>query len=164
MNRLGALILLSLTILTHITALGADWKFLQKNDKGEFFYDAENLVPSSEKTIGVWVKVVYSDEFKGQEGLKDLHHTMGFWEMDCKNKKIRLLLSSHFSEERQEEIPLPPRVFTTPDWEPVPSHTVLEELYRLICKPTNQIDLTFNIDQSTKKLYSYLRCPCSSGG
>ncbi len=139
MNRVGVLIFISLTILTHTTVLGVDWKFLQENEKGEFFYDAENLVPLSEKTIGVWLKVVYSAKFKEQEGLKDLHHTVGFWEIHCQDRMIRLLLSSHFSEDRPEEIPSLPRVFKTPDWEPISTNTVLDELYITICKQLRKI-------------------------
>ncbi len=114
--------------------LGADWKFLEENDKGKFFYDGESLVTSSEQTIGVWLKVIYSAKFKEQEGLKDLHHTLGFWEIHCRDKMIRLLLSSHFSEERHEEVLSTPRVFKTPDWEPIPPDTVLDALQMIICK------------------------------
>ncbi|MGB9627215.1 MAG: surface-adhesin E family protein [Thermodesulfobacteriota bacterium] len=131
---LAILIVIILFIFTPLPILSADWIFLQENDKGKFFYDAENMVTSSEETMGVWLKVVYSVKFKEKEGLKDLHHTVGFWEIHCRDKKIRLLLSSHFSEERQEETISPPRVFQTPDWEPIPTHSVLDALQRVICK------------------------------
>lgn len=133
------LIIIGISIFNHIPVLGADWKFFRVDDRGEFFYDIENLLPSSEKTIGVWLKLVYSHKFKQQEGIGDLHHTVGFWEIHCKEKRIRLLLTSHFSEEREGEIPSSPRVFQTPDWEPIPPNTVLDELHRIICEQLNKI-------------------------
>ena len=100
---LAVLISMGIPIFINPPTFSADWKFLQKNEKGEFFYDAENMIISSEQTIGVWLKVVYSVTFKEQEGLKDLHQTIGFWEIRCKERKIRLLLLSHVSEEKGEE-------------------------------------------------------------
>jgi len=125
---------MGIPIFINPPTFSADWKFLQKNEKGEFFYDAENMIISSEQTIGVWLKVVYSVTFKEQEGLKDLHQTIGFWEIRCKERKIRLLLLSHVSEEKGEEVPSPPRVFQIPDWEPIPLNTILNELHETVCK------------------------------
>ncbi len=131
---LAILISMGIPIFINSPTFGADWKFLQKNEKGEFFYDAENMVISSEQTIGVWLKVVYSVTFKEQEGLKDLQEAVGFWEIRCKEREIRLLLLSHVSEEKGEEVPSPPRVFQTPDWEPIAPDTILNELHGIVCK------------------------------
>jgi hypothetical protein len=110
---------------------GADWKFLQKADEGEFLYDAENITHSAANTIGIWLKIVYSDEYKEKEGLGSLTQTVGLWEIDCPNKKVCLLSMSHFS--KGEEIS-PPRVFLPPEWKSIASGTIMDTLYKTLCK------------------------------
>lgn len=84
---------------------GADWRFLQKNFQGDFFYDAERITRSSGNTVGIWLKIIYSEKFIKEEGFDDLKQTIGLWEIDCKDKKACLLSTSHYVKE--EEISSP---------------------------------------------------------
>jgi hypothetical protein len=72
---------------------GADWKFLLKNDAGEYFYDAEGITHPSENIFGVWLKIIYSqkgiDEKAAKYGqeYKKLGETLILWEINCPGKR-----------------------------------------------------------------------------
>ena len=77
----------------------ADWRFLQRNFQGEFFYDAEKVIHSSGNTVGIWLKIIYLEKFIKEEGFDDLKQTIGLWEIDCKDKKACLISTSHYAKE-----------------------------------------------------------------
>lgn len=112
-------------------AEGADWKFLERNKQGEFFYDAERITRSPTETVGVWVRIVYSKEFKEEEGLDHLSQSVGLWEINCRDKQVCLLSTSHYSG--QGEI-LPPQVWLPPEWKSIGTGTVMDALYKELCK------------------------------
>jgi hypothetical protein len=85
-------------IFNYSGVYGTDWKFLQTNFQGEFFYDAENITHSSGNIVGVSLKIVYSEKFKKEEGLDHLSETVGLWEINCQEKKMYLLSTSHTSK------------------------------------------------------------------
>ena len=80
-------------IFGYAEAWGADWTFLLKNDRGEYFYDAESITHPSENTFGVWSKIVHSqksiDEMAAKLGeeYKNLGETLILWEINCFDKK-----------------------------------------------------------------------------
>ncbi len=134
MLKIGLIfILIGPIILGFPKAFGEDWKFLQRNARGEFFYDAENMNRPSADIIGVWLKVIYSEKFKEQEGFGNLSQAIGFWEINCAEKKARLLSISHYSKEVELIHPYP-RVPLTPDWESMAPDTVLDGLRIQVCK------------------------------
>jgi len=124
-------IIISIGIFIYGGVDGADWKFLQVNVEGEFFYDAENITHSAANTVGVWLKIVYSEKFKEQEELTHLNHTVGLWEIDCKEKKMCLLSTSHTSKE--EEISAQ-KIWLPLEWKSIPTGTIMDTLYRELCK------------------------------
>ncbi len=115
---------------------GAEWKFLETNSQGQFFYDAENITRSSANTVAVWLRVVYSKEFKGREGLHNLNQTVGLWEINCEEKEVCLLSTTHYSEE--SEI-LPPQAWLPPEWKSIGPDTVIDVLYKELCRKGNCI-------------------------
>ncbi len=111
-------------------AEGADWKYLKTNIQGELFYDTERITRSSEHIVGVWMKIVYSKEFKEKEGLDDLNQTVGLWEINCRDKKVCLLSTSHYSGEGEIS---PPQVWLPPEWSSIGPGTVMDALYNELC-------------------------------
>jgi hypothetical protein len=91
----------------------------------------ENITHPSKSTLGVWLKIVYSERFKKEEDLAHLSHSVGLWEIDCQDKKICLLSTSHYSEGGEIS---PPQVWLPPDWKSITSNTALDTLYRELCK------------------------------
>jgi hypothetical protein len=120
-----------LGIFSYTGVYGADWKFLKANVEGEFFYDAENVTRSPANIVGVWLKIVYSEKFKEQEDLTHLSQTIGLWEIDCKDKKMCLLSTSHTSKEVEISVP---QVWLPPDWKSISPDTIMDTLYKKVCK------------------------------
>lgn len=112
----------------------ADWRFFRTTNEGEFLYDADSLTHPSINTVGILMKVVYSEKVKEREGLDNLGQTVGLWEINCNEKMIRLLSTSHYSKEGEMLDPHSPRILLTPDWESISPGTVLEALWTQICK------------------------------
>jgi len=110
---------------------GADWKFLKANVEGEFFYDSENITRSAANIVGVWLKIVYSEKFKKQENLTYLGQTVGLWEIDCKDKKMCLLSTSHTSKEGEISAP---QVWLPPEWRSIAPDTIMDSLYKELCE------------------------------
>jgi hypothetical protein len=125
-------IIIFLWIFDYAGVYGADWKFLWTDVQGEFFYDMANITRPSKNTVGVWLKIVYSEKFKKEEDLDHLSQTVGLWEIDCQDKKICLLSTSHHSG-GGEEISAP-QVWLPPDWKSITPNTVMDTLYKELCK------------------------------
>jgi hypothetical protein len=111
--------------------VGEDWKFFQKNFKGEYYYDTDRITRSSENAIGIWLKIVYSEKFLKEEGLEDLTQTIGLWEINCKEKKVCLLSTSHFSKEGEVS---PPQVQLPPEWSSITPGSIMDTLHQVLCK------------------------------
>ena len=124
-------IMIALEILNHAGVYGADWKLLWTDHQGEFLYDKENITHPSKNTVGVWLKMVYSERFKKQEDLDPLSQSVGLWEIDCQDKKICLLSTSHYSEGSEISAP---QIWLPPAWKSITPNTVLEALYKELCE------------------------------
>jgi len=120
-----------LVIFCDTEIVGADWKFFQKNFQGEFFYDADRITRSSDNAVGIWLKIVYSENFLKEEGLDELTQTIGLWEINCKEKKVCLLSTSHHSKEGEIS---PPQVQLPPEWTSIPPGSIMDTLYQVLCK------------------------------
>ena len=125
------IIIISLGVLNHAGVHGADWKFLRTDAQGEFFYNMETINRPSKSTVGVWLKIVYSEKFKKQEALDRLSQTVGLWEIDCQDKKMCLLSTSHYSEEGEISAP---QIWLPPEWKSITPNTVMDALYGELCK------------------------------
>ena len=118
-------------IFSYTVIYGVAWKFLQTNSQGEFFYDSENITRSKGNIVGVWLKIVYSKEFKEKGGLDDLNQTVGLWEINCQDKKACLLSTSHYSKEGEISAP---QVWLPPEWKSIATNTIMDTLYKELCK------------------------------
>jgi len=124
-------IIIALVIFSYTGLYGADWKFLQTNVQGDFFYDSENITRSKGNIGGVWLKIVYSKEFKEKEGLDDLNQTVGLWEINCQDKAMCLLSTSHYSKGGEISAP---QVWLPPEWKSIGPSTIMDTLYKELCK------------------------------
>ncbi len=123
--------IIGLGVFCYSEIYGADWKFLKTNFQGEFFYDTERITRSSENIVGVWLRIVYSKEFKEKEGLDRLDQTVGLWEINCRDKQVCLLSTSHYSGESETS---PPQVWLPPEWKSIGPDTIMDALYQALCK------------------------------
>jgi hypothetical protein len=118
---------------------GADWKFISSTDLYECFYDAENMTRSSKNIVGVWTKLVYTErgvvkmvkEFG--KHYENLSYSLELWEINCAEKKHRLLSTTAYSVEGNI-------LYTNqagsrpPPWKIISRESVEESLYKAVCK------------------------------
>lgn len=126
--------LIGLAMLGYVEGWGADWMLIKTTGEGDFFYDAENITRPSKNTVGIWLKLVYSEKAKGRGGPDHLSQTVGLWEINCADKMIRLLSMSHYAKEEEMLYPSSPRILLTPDWESIGPDMPLQAIYTKVCK------------------------------
>ena len=110
-----------------------------KTDLCECFYDTEDMIRSSKDIVEAWTKSEYTEKGiadlvrKFGKHYKNLSYSLELWEIDCVEKKGRLLSTTAYSVEGnilytdQAGSRLPP-------WEIIPRGSVEENLYKALCK------------------------------
>ena len=100
--KLGV-ILIGLSIFSYSEAWGANWKLYSETDFFSSYYDRETVNRTSENIVRVWVKEVNTE--KGMtdmvnrfgEEFKNCDHIKKLYEIDCTEKRIRILSSAAYS-------------------------------------------------------------------
>ncbi len=117
---------------------GADWKLFAETDSYECFYDAEDSAPSLNNIVDVWTKLEYTE--KGVKGIvkkfgehyADLCYSLELWEINCGEKKERILSITEYSAEGK--ILYASSAQGQPAWKMIPRQSVDESLYKAVCK------------------------------
>jgi len=132
-------LIVGLSLLRSTEGWGADWKLFAETDLYECFYDANDTAPSSENIVDVWTRLEYTK--KGVDGIvakfgkhyADLSYSLELWEVNCAEKKDRMLSITEYSAEGKilyadsaEEKP--------PAWKMIPRQSVDASLYKVVCK------------------------------
>jgi len=100
------LVFIGFYLLDHGEVWGADWKFLERDDEGIWFYDSENVERHSDNRIRVRIKKNYDKKgvWKAVEkygtDYMNLDHVLSVWEIDCFQKKFRLLSAIFYSKDK----------------------------------------------------------------
>jgi len=138
--KLGVIgVIIGLTTFGYAEGWGADWKLFAETDLYECFYDANDTAPSSQNVVDVWTKLEYTK--KGVNGIvakfgkhyADLSYSLELWEVNCAEKKDRILSITEYSAEGKilyadsAEERLPP-------WKMIARQSVDESLYKAVCK------------------------------
>lgn len=101
----GFSILIGFCLLDHAEAGGAEWKFLETDDEGIWFYDSESVECFSDDIIRVQTKKIYDKKGvlkaveKHGKDYMNLDHVLSVWEIDCFRRKFRLLSAVFYSKD-----------------------------------------------------------------
>ena len=118
---------------------GADWKFISSTDLYECFYNAEDMIRSSEDIVKVWAKLVYTErgviEMVKEFGkhYENLSYSLELWEIDCAKKKQRILSITEYSVEGSI-LYMNPAKSRPSAWKSISLESVGESLYKTVCK------------------------------
>jgi hypothetical protein len=116
------------------------WKFLDFNALGDaFFYNLETVSVPKDIVKG-WIKIVFSEKGKqkwiksqGEFGkmYKNLDYSLTSYEIDCSQKKCRLLETIDYASNGSIIIsgPNPER-----EWKLIPSNSIMEDLFKKVCR------------------------------
>jgi hypothetical protein len=135
LGKLGV-ILIGLAILGCAEVWGADWKFYGSTENYLGYYDAQSITSPSKNIVRVWTRLVWTE--KGVLGwvedlgekCENLSHTIFLQEVNCAEKKLRLLSETHYDNKGSVI-----KSFSSPgEWRFIIPETVTESLYKEICK------------------------------
>ena len=128
-------ILIGIVLLGYSKTGGADWKYYGQTQTASYFCDVKSII-RQENICRVWVKAVYSEEGRLEEGRKlggkyrNLTDSIALLGVDCKNKRHRVLALIVYSMEGEaviSDIRERERGFIVPE-------SILESLYKTICR------------------------------
>ena len=138
--KLGiTLIIIGFVIFCYAEVWGADWRLYAKTDLYECLYDAEDMIRSSQDIVEVWTKLVYTERGviemvkKFGKHYENLSYSLELWEINCAEKKHRLLSITAYSVEGN--ILYTDQAGTRPPpWKIISRESVEESLYKALCK------------------------------
>lgn len=81
-------------LLASSVSSGADWRFLSESGESILYYDAQSITHPSKNLVRVWVK--YEGRVEKWTYMKTLR------EIDCLEKKYRIVSSALYNEEGKE--------------------------------------------------------------
>ena len=122
-----------------VKAWAEDWRLYAKTDSYECFYDAQDMIHSSEGNATVWTRLEYTERGvtemvrKFGKHYEDLSYSLELLEINCAEKKHRLLSITAYSVKGnilyadQAGSRLPP-------WKIISRGSVEESLYGALCK------------------------------
>ena len=138
--RLGVIsVVIGLAIFGCAEVWGADWRLISSTDSYKCFYDTENITRSSKNIVGVWARLEYTErgvvEMVKEFGkhYENLSYSLELWEINCAEKKHRLLSTTAYSVEGNI-------LYTNqagsrpPPWKIISRESVEESLYKALCK------------------------------
>jgi hypothetical protein len=133
------LIIIGFAIFSYAEVWAKDWRLYAKTDSYECFYDAEDIIRSSQDIVEVWTKLEYTERgviemlIEFGKHYENLSYSLELREINCTEKRQRLLSITAYSVEGnilytdQVGSRLPP-------WKIIPRESVEESLYKVLCK------------------------------
>ncbi len=133
------LIIIGFVIFSLAEAQAADWRLYAKTDLYVCLYDAEDMIRSSGDNMEVWTKLEYTQRGilemvkKFGKHYKNLNYSQELWEINCAEKKDRLLSVTAYTAEGNilytDQAGSRP-----PPWKIISRESVEESLYRALCR------------------------------
>ena len=119
-------------------SLGAKWLYYGMNsDSSKFYYDAESITYPANNIVRVQDKTIYSEsarksleQYTGAKG-HDISQGGGLNEFNCHTREHRIIAATFYNS--SGEI-VPNNSDTGTDWMVIPPETVIEHLYKAVCK------------------------------
>lgn len=145
-HRLRTLAFMALGLLTAFYFLspaeagGTDWKFIENDHEGPWFFDSEMMEYLSDRLVRVQTKKIYKEKAvlaavdKYGEKYENLDYVLVQWEIDCFQKKFKLCSAIFYSKENAviERYDAEKEGCLTP--EDIPFDSYLELLRKKVCR------------------------------
>ena len=107
-NRRVILVVIGLTFFCYAEGWGADWRLFGKNDRVDFYYDADSITrPPFKVIVRVWEKRIFTEkgvtDAVGRSGFGEKYRSLGFVtglsEFNCADKQKRALSLIWYSKD-----------------------------------------------------------------
>ena len=132
-------LVIGLAIFGCAEAWARDWKLYAKTDLYECFYDTEDVIHSPQDIVEVWTKSEYTERGVAEMVKKfgkyyeNLSYSLELWEINCAERKARLLLTTEYSADQNILYNDQPGKHLPP-WKIISRESVEENLYKALCK------------------------------
>jgi hypothetical protein len=134
------LAVIGLTFSCFAEGWGADWRLFGKNDRADFYYDADSITrPPSKIIFRVWEKRIFTEkgvsEAVGRSGFgeryRNLGFVMGLSEFNCADKQNRALSLIWYARDGES---LSSDNATGTSWDVIAPGSMSEKLYQILCR------------------------------
>ena len=142
-NKLGFVFGVLVGVLVYVDAWGENWKALRSDDSGASYYDLDSRTLISHGVIRVWEQYVYTAESVTKKMMKygskyeALKNSMTLWEIDCAEKKARLVSTADYSHDGRVVSKTKEGAEPWP-WDSYPHGSLGDRLIQTICGPLEQ--------------------------
>jgi hypothetical protein len=116
---------------------GAEWKQVRSTGSAILYYDTEEIAYPSKDIVKVSTKWVYTEkgiknakEIFG-ENYENLSYSIKSYEMNCKDKTSRIVSITDYNKDGSV---IPSDSKTNAEWSRISPESVLESLYKMVCK------------------------------
>jgi hypothetical protein len=130
--------LLAISILFGYSVVwGADWKQVRSTGSATLYYDTEEITHPSKDIVKVLTKWVYTE--KGIRNAKEifgekyenLSYSIKSYEIKCTDRTSRILSITDYNKDGTV---ISSDSKTNPEWSHISPESVLETLYKMVCK------------------------------
>ena len=143
LGKFVSISVLLLGIVVSADAWGENWKALKSDDSGSSYYDLDSRTLISQGVIRVWEQYVYTAESVTRKMMKygskyeGLKNSMTLWEIDCAEKKARLVSTADYSHDGRVVSKTKDGAEPWP-WDSYPPGSLGDRLIQAICGPLEQ--------------------------
>jgi len=143
LGKFVSISVLLLSIVVAADAWGENWKALKSDDSGSSYYDLDSRTLISQGVIRVWEQYVYTAESVTRKMMKygskyeGLKNSMTLWEIDCAEKKARLVSTADYSHDGRVVSKTKEGAEPWP-WGSYPPESLGDRLIQAICAPLEQ--------------------------
>jgi hypothetical protein len=144
-NRSVILVVIGLTFFCCAEGWGVDWRLFGKNDRADFYYDADSITrPPSKVIFRVWEKRIFTEkgvtDAVGRSGFGEKYRSLGFVmglsEFNCADKQKRALSLIWYSKDGES---LSSDDASGSGWDVIAPGSMSETLYQILCRePENE--------------------------
>ncbi len=137
-ERIDPILLLGISILFGYSAVwGADWKQVRSTGSAIVYYDTKEITHASQDIVKVSTKWAYTE--KGIKNAKEvfgknyenLSYSIKSYEINCKDKTSRI---SSITDYNKDGTVISSDSKTNAEWSRISPESVLESLYKMVCK------------------------------
>ena len=135
MSKLEVILIIALSIFSHMEALGFDWKYYGTDEKGSYFYETESRRRLSDNKITVCVQSIYTEKGvshwvkNGGKEFQNLDFSLILSEYNCAERSIRHLRILFYSKNQKLFYPI-----KNDEWQLFVPDSMSGALLQEICK------------------------------
>ena len=135
LNRLGIVIIITLSVFNHSELWGFEWKYYGTDEKGSYFYETESMTRLPGNNLRICVQSIYTEKGVSQlvkdggKQFQNLDFSLILSEFNCLEKSIRHLRILFYSKDQKIFYPI-----KNDEWQLFVPDSMSAALFEEICK------------------------------